>query len=231
MWGYGGAPSPDHWTSRNRLRFLQSLTHRGFQRGRTESSCARLVGTDGGNNKYSKIVNHSSLMAIAILTAGCSVALGAAAAWRKRDVAASWLFLIGMSALAGEAICNALSVTSDSGASAAQWRSSALWFKAVLPGVWLSFSLSYARGSAGDFLRRWRLLLAAVFIVPVAMVVAARSHLVSVVPHEASEAGWIWQLGVVRWWISIILHFAWVLILLNRDKTFLASWGTSRWRL
>ena len=55
-----------------------------------------------------------------------------------------------------------------------------------LPGTWLFFSLSYARGNYSEFLKRWRFVLAAAFLMPIGLVILFGDDLIVSVGHTVT---------------------------------------------
>ena len=100
----------------------------------------------------------------------------------------------------------------------------------LLPGTWLLFSLTYARGNYREFIGRWRFALAAAFIAPLTLAVLFRDDLVVDV-HVAEAHGWVFALG----WSGMAIYFfsliTYVLVLTNLERTYRASVGTMRWRI
>jgi len=66
------------------------------------------------------------------------------------------------------------------------WQNWRLFAMSFLPSIWLFFSLSYARGNYREFLKRWRFLLAAAFLVPVGLSVFFRETLITSVSKTPS---------------------------------------------
>ena len=85
----------------------------------------------------------------------CSV-LALIVAWNERRSVAHWAFVAGMLALAVEEVCFALTADAASPEEMVYWQNWRLVAMSFLPGIWLFFSLSYARGNYSEFLKRWR---------------------------------------------------------------------------
>jgi len=102
---------------------------------------------------------------------------------------------------------------------------------ACLPGVWLLFSLTYARGNWREFVSRWRLPLAAMFVCPTALAAWFHQQLIGSMRPTGSGDSWVLGLSLV----GILLHFifllAAVLVPMNLERTFRALVGTMRWRV
>lgn len=111
------------------------------------------------------------------------------------------------------------------------WQRFRSLFMALVPGTWLLFSLSYARGNYRDFLRKWRIPIAAAFLVPTTVVVISWSTLFEgVLPLEDSETRVILHNRPATL-IHVVFILLAVMTLLNLEKTLRAAQGTMRWRI
>ncbi len=152
--------------------------------------------------------------------------------WNERRSFVHLMFVAGMALLAVEGVFGGLSWE----AAAAQeipkmveWQQWKIWAGALLPGVWLIFSLSYGRGNYREFLERWKLLLLAAFIVPVGLVVFDRQELIS--KAQVKDGVWELELGIAGYYFFLLLLAGIVLVGINFEKTFRASVGVMRWRI
>ena len=110
------------------------------------------------------------------------------------------------------------------------WQMWRLLAMSVLPGAWLLFSLTYARGNARSFLVKSRYLLAGTFLVPIGLAVWFRDELVTAV--QQSLAGrWVLRLGWPGLALYLLLLVGSVGVVMNLERTFRASVGTMRWRI
>lgn len=159
-----------------------------------------------------------------------AVVLGVAAVIRRRRSVPSWCFLGGMVVLAAEAILVALVQNVVDPVRAGTLLTLALGAKALLPGFWICFSLTYSRGNAGEFLRGWRWLLAASVLVPVATVIWFHSDLLSIEVSESRAVWWV-RSGEPARALSVMVLLAAVLVLVNLERTARAAIGTARWRI
>src|SRR5438067_2391422 len=132
---------------------------------------------------------------LACVTAAFTAALGLAVLLRKRHSAASWSFTGGMVLLAVETLFNGFSFNELAPKNAGFLQGAAFVTRSFLPGVWLFFSLTYSRGNYRESLARWRFLLLAAFVLPVALAVAFRGELVQVLPFPQPGAGFWFRLG------------------------------------
>ena len=99
-----------------------------------------------------------------------------------------------------------------------------------LPGIWLFFSLSYARGNYSEFLKRWRFVLAAAFLMPIGLVILFGNDLIVSVGH--TETGhWMFGLGITGIVLNLLSLLGLVLVLMNLERTYRAAVGTMLWRI
>jgi putative PEP-CTERM system histidine kinase len=110
------------------------------------------------------------------------------------------------------------------------WQNWRMVANAFLPGVWLFFSLTYARGNYQESLRRWWLPLTAAFLLPLALVVFWGEDLITSVGQ--SEPGrWMFGLGISGFAFHLLSLLATVLVLMNLERTYRAAVGTMLWRI
>jgi putative PEP-CTERM system histidine kinase len=178
-------------------------------------------------------VNLDSLLAF--VAAFFSGALAFAMIFRKRPSVASWCFSAGMATLAIEAFFDGVSFDQLLPEKVRFWQSLALLARSFVPGVWLFFSLTYSRGNYREFLARWRFVVVAFFLLPVAVLVLGfYAELVyvksSIEPIEVG-GGWWLSFGSAAKALNGLFLVATVLILMNLERTFRSAVGTMRWRI
>jgi hypothetical protein len=109
---------------------------------------------------------------LAFFSAAFSALLAIAVLWHERRSLAHWAFSAGMAVLAAESLFSGLAANSVLLETVAHWQGYTFLAMAFLPGFWLFFSLTYARGNYREFLARWPLAVAAAFIAPVVLALA-----------------------------------------------------------
>ena len=173
-------------------------------------------------------MSNADLLALAS-AAFCGV-LALIVACDKRRSAAHWAFVAGMVAMAVEDVCVALTENAASLEVMVRWQKWRLVAMSFLPGIWLFFSLSYARGNYSEFLKRWRLVLIAAFMLPIGLVVLFGNDLI--VSAGQTETGhWIFGLGVSGTALNLLFLLGWLLVLVNLERTYRAAVGTMLWRI
>ncbi|MBA2585039.1 MAG: hypothetical protein H0U99_00960, partial [Chthoniobacterales bacterium] len=174
-------------------------------------------------------VNYQSLLGYA--AAAFSILIGAAVLLRTRRKAASWFFGGGMCLLAADSVLGGLSLQASSADEIATWQTLALTVKALMPSVWLGFSLTYSRGNYREFLARFRPLLILALLVPLSVVVWGRNNLLNVQPFNDVVGAWWIRYEEPAKFLNGLLLIASVAILMNVEKTFRSAVGTMQWRI
>ncbi len=158
-------------------------------------------------------------------------ALGLLVLLRKPRSVARWSFFAGMEVLAIESALAGISLDAFRPEKIIYWQTLALVAESCLPGIWLCFSLTYSRRDWRRFLGTWRLLLAAAFLLPVAVSIGFRAELLHVLSQsESGQVSWLGFGGAAKA-LNVLLLIASVLILMNLEETFRAAIGTMRWRI
>lgn len=165
---------------------------------------------------------------ISFIAALFSAALAFTICWRGRGTAHR-SFAAGMFALAVESLFMGLAIESRLPEERIFWEQCRLTAMSFLPGTWLFFSLSYARGNYRDFLRRWRFLLAAAFLIPISLAFIYQGRLISGL--NTADGHSVFVLRPVGVMLNLLFLAGAVLILMNLERTFRAAIGTMRWRI
>lgn len=168
---------------------------------------------------------------LAYASAVLSLALAGGAALRAGRSLSRWAFVIGLSILAGESIIRGLLARSVSPEALALGQIRGLTLTALLPASWLLFSLTYARGNADFFLKKWRLVLLAALALPVALVLGFRDRLLDTASLLAVGNAAAFNLGPAGIALHAMVLGAGLLVLVNLERTYRASVGTVRWRI
>jgi putative PEP-CTERM system histidine kinase len=103
--------------------------------------------------------------------------------------------------------------------------------KSFLPGIWLTFSLTYSRANYRDFLVQSRWLLIGAFLIPLLSLAALYSSFFYVVAYEPPAYGWGLRVSEPAKILNVLILVSAVLILTNIERTFRAAVGTMRWRI
>jgi signal transduction histidine kinase len=162
------------------------------------------------------------------LVIGLCLLAGAAAVVLRPAALAGWLFFVGMALLAGEAWLDHQVKLAIAAAVPGPWLWLSMLLKSAIPAVWLAFSLTYARGEAHAFLRRWKWALLAAVAIPVCLVLGFAGHLFAVIEKDGQLALRLLEPG--KAWVIVSLMVS-LVILIHLEKTFRTSVGMARWRI
>ena len=168
---------------------------------------------------------------LALAAGMSSAALAAAAACRKQRSLATWCFSAGMLTFALESLFGAIANDALLPEKAAFWGTLAMVAKSFLPGIWLTFSLTYSRANYRDFLVRSGWLLLGVFLVPLLSLAAIYRPFFYVIAYKPPVDGWGLMLDDPAKILNVLVLVSTVLILANVERTFRAAVGTMRWRI
>ena len=169
--------------------------------------------------------------ALAFGSAALTGALAVGAGLRAGRAVDRWAFVIGMTVLAMERISGGLMAQGTSTAEMFHWQSWCLTMDAFLPGVWLLFSLSYARGNTREFLRKWFHALVAAFLLPIGVALFLRPELVVATEVFPGDFRLLFRLGTAGMVLYLVQLVVAILVLMNVERTFRAAVGTVRWRI
>ena len=139
------------------------------------------------------------------------------------------IYAAGMMALAIEAIFTGLSMYPLSAAEVVRWQRLRFTTTALIPGIWLLFSLSFGRANYKEFLGKWKWVIVATFILPLGLVVIFGGPFFSSF-MEQSDGGLL-KLGWSGYGFHIIFLMSAILILVNLERTLRASTGRMRWQI
>lgn len=158
-------------------------------------------------------------------------ALAITTAFRAGRSAPRWAFAVGMVLLGAESVFVALSNGSGSSEEITRWQQWRMLAVAFIPGSWLLFSATYARGDQRPqtWWKRYEILPA--LLIPPLLAWINRDQLIQSVQRTEWDTQWLLRLG---WsgnflWIALLVASVWIVV--NLERTFRASVGTARWRI
>jgi putative PEP-CTERM system histidine kinase len=131
------------------------------------------------------------------------------------------LILLGMTEITGG--LSAAAVTTEG---TLQWQTVYLALLSITPGTILLFSLSFARQEYGKYLSKWKFIIIAVFLFPLAIILFPFPLFKHIQPdYDYIELGYA---GKVFYTFILLIS---VLILANLERTLRASIGRIRWQI
>ena len=168
---------------------------------------------------------------LAFVSAVCAAGLGGSVIIRSRRSVPHWSFMIGMAALAAEALFVGLAAQATTLEDGALWESRSMMAMSFLPGSWVIFSFTYARGNYRKFLSKWQIPVIATALTPVGLSVLLRDELLTFVGQAQQGSTLVLGAAGVGTLLYLILLLSAVVVLMNLERTYRASIGTMRWRI
>ena len=166
---------------------------------------------------------------IPFIAAAFSLVLAFASVLRKKPTPATWCFFAGMLLLALDSVITGLTLRIGSPEDLVSWLIAGLFAESALPVVWLGFSLTYSRGDYRESLRRWKVPLVVIGLLPPVLSLGFRDDLFQIVRDTSGDL--LLRSSQVTGMLNVILLVAFVLVLMNVEQTFRAAVGTARWRI
>ncbi len=151
-----------------------------------------------------------------------------------REPKRSWsvaAFALGMALLGVENLLAGLSAAAILLPEVLAWQRWRLSVMALLPGCWLFFSLTYARGNGKEFVARWKAILLGAFILPLGVVALAWNNLLGGEAWAGPNSMLMVPLARPGVLLNILFTAGAVLCLMNLESTLRESRGTMRWRV
>lgn len=139
-------------------------------------------------------------------------------------------FALGMAVFAARELMAGFALEALYEAEILRWHKLRIAAESLFPGFWLLFALTFARAHQEKFLKRWRLLWIAAFVVPPGIVLAGWDGLVarsSPFPFPR----WLVPVGPAGFWLHVAFLLSTVLVLMNLESTLRASIGSVRWQI
>ena len=148
----------------------------------------------------------------------------------KRRSIARWAFGAGMAILCVEGVVTGFSAAALTAEQFLYWQQTRLVALSFLPGTWIIFSLTYARGSTRKFLHAWRYVLIAAFAIPALLATFYGDSYILF--RQLQGDG---QVTVLLGWpgqaSQFLMILGSVLSMMNLERTYRAAVGAMRWQV
>jgi putative PEP-CTERM system histidine kinase len=167
---------------------------------------------------------------LAYVAAGLMVPLGLVFVWRERLRPGTLALALGMAALAARELAGTLAVNAVFKTQAHDWLRYRMLAEALVPGLFLWFSVSFARANHGEFQRRWGLVVASFFVAPLGVLATQWSGLLVADP-PIPLPNWLVPIDAAGFALYLVYLIGAVLVLMNAEATLRASSGTARWQI
>ncbi len=141
------------------------------------------------------------------------------------------IFTIGMGVLALEAILTGFGYQSTSSSELMFWQRFKFLPMSLSPGIWLLFSLSFARANYLEFLRGWKWIILTSFLLPLFFFGLFYESLFIGDPLLDETLRLFFRVGWSGYVLYLLFLVGAVLILMNLERTFRHSVGHARWQV
>ena len=162
------------------------------------------------------------------IAAASSIGLAVLVIFQDRRSFVHRIFAAGMVLFALEAAAIGVGLRDPLFAEMMYWQHIQLVMTSLLPGVWLLFALTYARANYKEVLSRWRWIILATFVIPLALSTFFRTSFFIGEPVWDSSLVWLIRLGRPGYVFHLCLLVSAVVILMNLERTLRASVGHMR---
>jgi putative PEP-CTERM system histidine kinase len=140
-------------------------------------------------------------------------------------------FAAGSFLFAAEELLRGLSYSAVLAGDVVYWQKRLLLISALVPSVWIAFSLTYGRARFETLKSRWTWVLLGVAAVPVGFIAAFRKEIFVGSTHLGGAARWLIPLGWAGNALQFFFLLASVFIVFNVERTIRSSTGRIRWQI
>jgi putative PEP-CTERM system histidine kinase len=176
-----------------------------------------------------KKMNFSSILSISAIIATLSVIF--IVLWRDPNSFTHRVLALGLALLAIETGLIGFAPLNGSWGKIIFWQWIRFLSASFLPGLWVLFSLTYARSNFREILWKRLWLVMAAFILPVLLVLAFRAHFFTSEPVLTGTDGLALRLGWSGYLFELLFLLFSVFILMNLERTLRISAGRVRWQI
>jgi putative PEP-CTERM system histidine kinase len=160
-----------------------------------------------------------------------AAAVAVTAGWNGRHSLAQLAFTCGMVALALESIFATLAASVAAPDQMLYWQNWRFLSMSLLPGLWIFFSFTYARGNDRELWRRWSLAWTAALVCPLVFAVCCYGKLAAAFHRPSASHPLLIDLGAAGLFLSFVSLITAVVVMVNFERTFRASAGRIRMRI
>ena len=174
------------------------------------------------------------MMLEALLAFAAALLCGGLAAfvvWTNPRAFVHRVFAAGMGAFALQQICVGFAAHALLPADILRWEQGGFLVTAIIPGLWLLFSLSFACTNYQEVIVRWRWGLLVTFALPLGLVIFCAPSLLTGSVRFETSSGWVISIGWSGQAFYLGQLLGAVLVLINLERTLRVSTGSMRWQI
>lgn len=167
---------------------------------------------------------------LAYIAAGFTAGVAATTLYRDPHSFIHRVFFLGLTLFALTACLTGVTYQTTSIDTFLFWQQIEIISASFLPGLWLLFSVSFARANYSEQLSKWKWILLLAFVLPLLMVAFFKDAFFAGLPVVTKSSTLFIPLG----WSGYLWHLFWiifaVLILMNLERSFRHATGHMRWQ-
>jgi len=167
---------------------------------------------------------------LASIVAGLTACVAATALYRDPRSFIHRIFTFGMALFTLTACLTGFVYQTTSIDKLLFWKQIELMSASFLPGLWLLFSVSFARTNYSEQISKWKWILLLAFVLPVSMVTLFKDAFFAGLPVVTESSKLFIRVG----WSGYMWYLFWVIftvmILMNLERTFRHATGHMRWQ-
>ena len=160
-----------------------------------------------------------------------SLSLAALLLFRDVHLFVHRVFAVGMIALAVESVLTGMSARAIMPENVAYWTYLRFFTTAILPGIWLMFSLTFSRENYKEFISKWKWILLVFYILPLSIVIFFGKAFFIGIPLVSKEYLWVLRLAWPGLLFDVFIILGVIIILMNLERTLRMSIGRMRWQI
>jgi len=168
---------------------------------------------------------------LAYASAFVSGALAVSVVVRRNRLLAHVAFAVGMFMFAVANVLYGFELSSAEAGRISEWQNAEWLALSLLPGPWILFSLTYARGNYREFVKKWTFVLAIAFLMPASLALFSWDLTIASIGQDEVTGHWLLRLGIYGSVLNLMLLATAVIVLMNLERTYRAAVGTMRWRI
>ncbi len=157
--------------------------------------------------------------------------LGAFVLFRDLRSFAHRTFALGMFCLAAERTINGLGAFAVLPEEVLRWRHLSVLAGALLPCIWLLFSLSFGRDYYREFIAKWKWAAVTAFALPLAMATLFNQSFFAGSTFPVESTRWVLPLGWSGYFFYLFFLVGSVTVLMNLEGTLRGFTGSVRWQI
>ncbi len=169
-------------------------------------------------------------MWISFVAAALTGGIAVLALWREPRSFVHRVFAGGMALFAIEAGLGGIACMGPTTDQFLHWRQYQFMLASFVPGLWLLFSVSFARANYAEQISRWKWVLIASLTLPAGLIFLLREDFFAGLPVLTETSAFFLRIGKSGYYWHLLWVIIALMILMNLERTFRHATGHMRWQ-